>query len=464
MSPHRVLVVDDERSMRDFLSILLSREGYVVETVATAEDAMVSFEKHPHDLVLTDLSLPGRNGMDLLRDVKAIAARGTRDTPVIVITAFGTTESAVEAMKAGALDYIMKPFNNDELKLVVRRALELGSLEEENRRLKAELHVRPQYADLVGSSAAMQRIYALIERVKDTHTNCLILGESGTGKEMVARAIHFSGARATGPFVAINCGAIPDTLIESELFGYKRGAFTGANRDKTGLFDAADGGTLFLDEVGEMPLMSQVKVLRAIQERKITPVGGVEEHEVTVRLLAATNRDLEEEVRKGSFRDDLFYRLNVVSIEVPPLRERRDDILDLARLFLTRYSQDYRKNLVGFTADAVRRLKQYDYPGNVRELQNIVERSVAMSEGSRIGLESLPDRFRSDSFASTESTVDAGFPADGVDLERELAALERGWIQKALEAAGGNKTRAADLLGLSFRSFRYRLQKLGMAE
>jgi two-component system, NtrC family, response regulator PilR len=358
----------------------------------------------------------------------------------------------------------MKPFNNDELKLVVRRALEIGSLEEENRRLKAELHVRPQYANLVGSSPAMQRIYALIERVKDTHTNCLILGESGTGKEMVARAIHFSGARATGPFVAINCGAIPDNLLESELFGYKRGAFTSANRDKDGLFDAANGGTLFLDEVGEMPLLSQVKVLRAIQERKITPIGGVEEHEVTVRLLAATNRDLEEEVRKGSFREDLFYRLNVVTIDVPPLRDRRDDILDLARLFLTRYSQDYRKNLVGFTADAVSRLKEYDYPGNVRELQNIVERSVAMSVGSRVGLESLPDRFRGETAALQESNEDATFPAAGLDLDRELATIERRWIKKALAAAGGNKTRAAELLGLSFRSFRYRLQKLGLAE
>lgn len=463
MSKPRVLIVDDERSMRDFLSILFQREGYEIESVVTAEQAIASYEKCPHDVVLTDLNLPGKNGMELLKEIKTACARSMRDTPVIVITAYGTTESAVEAMKAGAIDYVMKPFNNEELKLIVRHALERLNLEEENRRLKAELQDRPRFTNLVGSSSAIQKIYAMIERVRDTRTNCLILGESGTGKEMVARAIHYSGSRSNGPFVAINCGAIPDNLIESELFGYKKGAFTGANRDKTGLFEAANGGTLFLDEVGEMPLMTQVKVLRAIQERRFTPVGGLEEHGIDVRILAATNRDLEEEIRKGNFRDDLFYRLCVVTIEVPPLRERREDILELTRLFLARYSQEYGKNIVGFTADAVKLLREYDYPGNVRELQNIIERSITMSTSARIGVEALPDRVRGSS-TIIELTDEDEFPPTGINLDSELNAFERHWIVKALEAAGGNKTRASELLGLSFRSFRYRLQKLGMVE
>jgi len=456
-----MLVVDDERSMRDFLEILFRREGYEVETAATAEQAILAFERQPHDLVLTDLNLPGKSGLDLLQQIKTRAVQGARDVPVILITAYGTAASAVEAMKRGAFDYVMKPFSNDELKLLVHRALEQRRLIEENLRLKTELQDRYHYGTLVGSSKAMQEVYALIERIKDTRINSLIVGESGTGKELVARAIHYSGVRRTGPFVAVNCGAIPETLIESELFGYRKGAFTGADRDKVGFFEAADKGTILLDEIGEMPLLTQVKTLRAIQEKSITPVGGTDERKVDVRILAATNKDLEEEVRQGHFREDLYYRLNVVMIEVPVLRHREGDVLELARHFTTRYAEEYDKPIQGITPEAARLLRKYAYPGNVRELQNIIERSVALASGTRITPESLPDRLKEGSSLPDESPEEV-FPEDGINLDARLYAYEQKWLAKALEQADGNKTKAAELLGMSFRSFRYRLQKHGV--
>ncbi len=460
---YRILVVDDEHSMREFLQILLEREGYRVETVATAEQGMLSFEKDPHDLVLTDLNLPGMTGMDLLRSIKTRAARGAKGVPIILITAFGTAESAVEAMKMGAFDYVMKPFNNDELKMLVRRALERRRLEEENLRLKAELQGHYALGNLVGSSPAMQEVYSLIRRVRDTPINCLICGESGTGKELVVRAIHYGGTRSSGPFVAVNCGAIPENLIESELFGYCKGAFTGANKDKMGLFEAASTGTLFLDEIGEMPLMTQVKTLRAIQERRVTPVGGVEERKVDVRILAATNKDLAQAVATGRFREDLYYRLNVVTIEVPPLRERGDDILELAGVFLKQYAGEYGKTVTGFTPDTARIIASYDFPGNVRELQNLVERAVALAQGPRITPAELPESIRKVSSLVSLRTEPPDFPEEGIDLDRTMDDFERRWLGLAMERAGGNKTRAAELLGMSFRSLRYRLKKHGMA-
>ena len=463
MTGPRILVVDDERSMRDFLGILFRREGYRMEMAATAEQGLLSYDRDPHDLVLTDLNLPGMTGIDLLKAIKTRTARAARDTPVILITAYGTAESAVEAMKVGAFDYVMKPFNNDELKMVVRRALKQRRLEEEVQRLKAELQDRYHFGTLIGSSPAMRDVYSLIQRVKDTPINCLVYGESGTGKELVVRAIHYSGVRSDGPFVAINCGAIPENLIESELFGYRKGAFTGADRDKVGLFEAANKGTLFLDEIGEMPLITQVKVLRAIQERRITPVGGVDEREVDVRILAATNKDLEAEIQTGNFREDLYYRLNVVAIQVPPLRERGDDVLELARQFLTRFADEYGKPVSGLTPEAARILRQYHFPGNVRELQNIIERSVALTQGSRVTPEALPDKVLGRPPSITQLESDA-FPQEGIDLDAKLDSLERHWLNKALHHAGGNKTRAAHLLGMSFRSFRYRLQKLGIGD
>ncbi len=457
----RILVVDDERSMREFLGILLTREGYQVEKAGTAELGLAAFERNPHDLVLTDLNLPGMNGLDLLRELKTRAASSARNVPIIMITAYGTAETAVEAMKRGAFDYVMKPFNNDELKLLVRRALEERALKEENLRLKTELRDRYHYGTLVGSSKAMQEVYALIERVKDTRINSLVIGESGTGKELVARAIHYSGVRRDSPFVAVNCGAIPETLIESELFGYKKGAFTGAQRDKIGFFEAANKGTIFLDEIGEMPLLTQVKVLRAIQEKKVTPVGSTEEREVDVRILAATNKVLETEVRNGRFREDLFYRLNVITLRVPPLRERRADIQELARHFIARYAREYDKPIEGLTPEAARLLQHHDFPGNVRELENLIERSVALASGTRIGADLLPDKFRPTGDVSLEETATA-FPIEGVDLDERIRSYEYTWLTRALDEAGGNKTRAAELLGMSFRSFRYRLQKHGI--
>ncbi len=462
MPSFRLLVVDDEPSMRELLCILLEREGYRVQAFATAEEALEAFEQDPHDLVLTDMSLPVASGIDLLRNVKARAARSARDVPVIVITAYGTTESAVEAMKIGAFDYVMKPFSNDELKLLVRRALETRTLREENLALKQALQDRYHFGTLVGSSPAMAEVYGLVEQVKDTRISCLIVGESGTGKELVARAIHYSGARAGGPFVPVNCGAIPETLIESELFGYRKGAFTGALRDRVGLFEAATGGTLFLDEIGEMPLLTQVKVLRAIQERKVLPVGGTEEREVDVRILASTNKDLAHEVERGAFREDLYYRLNVVTIPVPALALRGDDVLELTRHFVIRYAKEYGKVVEGFTPEAARLLRQYTFPGNVRELQNVVERAVALSSGPRIGPEALPERVRVATPPAGDDTAEV-LPEEGIDLDARLQAAERHWLLRALEQAGGNRTRAAALLGLTFRSFRYRLQKHGLA-
>ena len=462
MSKQRILVVDDERSMRDFLGILLQREGYEVEKAGTAELGLAAFDRNPHDLVLTDLNLPGMSGLDLLRQLKTRAVSSARDVPVILITAYGTAASAVEAMKMGAFDYVMKPFNNDELKLLARRALDMRALEEENLRLKTELRDRYHYQTLVGSSTAMQEVYALIERVKDTRINSLIEGESGTGKELVARAIHFSGVRRDHPFVAVNCGAIPETLIESELFGYKKGAFTGANRDKIGFFAAADKGTIFLDEIGEMPLLTQVKVLRAIQEKKVNPVGSTEERSVDVRILAATNKDLEAEVRAGNFREDLFYRLNVITLRVPPLRERRADIIELARHFISRYATEYAKPIEGLTPDTARLLQQHEFPGNVRELENLIERSVALAPGTRITADLLPDKFRPREDTSLEDGSVA-FPSEGIELDERIRSYEYTWLTRALDEAGGNKTKAAELLGMSFRSFRYRLQKHGIS-
>jgi two-component system response regulator PilR (NtrC family) len=462
MTKQRILVVDDERSMRDFLGILLLRDGYDVEKAGTAELGLEAFERNPHDLVLTDLNLPGMSGLDLLKAIKTRAASSARDVPVILITAYGTAASAVEAMKRGAFDYVMKPFNNDELKLLCRRALDMRALEEENLRLKTELRDRYHYGNLVGSSQAMQEVYALIERVKDTRINSLIIGESGTGKELVARAIHFSGVRRDQPFTAVNCGAIPENLIESELFGYKKGAFTGAQRDKIGFFAAADKGTLFLDEIGEMPLLTQVKVLRAIQEKKIVPVGGTEERSVDVRILAATNKDLETEVREGRFREDLFYRLNVITLRVPPLRERRADIIELGRHFIGRYAEEYGKPIEGLTPETARLLQLYDFPGNVRELENLIERSVALAPGDRITADLLPDKLRPRDDTSLEDNDD-GFPDGGIELDERIKSYEYTWLTRALDEAGGNKTKAAELLGMSFRSFRYRLQKHGIS-
>lgn len=463
MSGERILVVDDELSMREFLSILLSQDGYTVETASSGEDAMRRLGQQGWPaLILTDLNMPGMSGLELLGRAKDRAARAGRSVSVVVVTAFGTNESVIEAMKLGAANYVYKPFNNDELRLVVRRALGQAELEQENSRLRRELADRYHFGNLVGSSPAMLKVYDLIRRVMGTRISCMIIGESGTGKEMVARAIHFNGDRSSKPFVPINCGAIPESLIESELFGHKKGAFTGAIREKPGLFQVASGGTLFLDEVNSLPLSAQVKLLRAIQERRFTPVGGVEEIAVDVRVLAASNTELEQEVSQGNFREDLYYRLNVVQIRVPPLRERVSDVPALVRFFVRHYAEEYGRSVVGFSPEAMRLVEAWPFPGNVRELRNMVERAVALCPGSIVQPEDLPEAIRITAPRLEEVEERQEIPDDGLDLDALLAATEKKWLRMALEKESGNRTAAARLLKMSFRSFRYRLAKYGM--
>jgi two-component system response regulator PilR (NtrC family) len=459
----RVLVVDDEAGLREMLAVLLEREGYETRTASSGEEGLDLFDAWGPSVVLTDLNMPGIDGLELLRQVRARAATSGRDVPVIVITAYGSVANAVAAMREGAFDYVAKPFHNDELRMLVRKALALRQLEADNARLRAELGERFQLGQLVGTSPRMQEVYALVRRVMGTRINCLVCGESGTGKELLARAIHYGSDRARKPFVAVNCGAIPETLFESELFGHKKGSFTGAVRDRVGYFEAADGGTLFLDEVGEMPLASQVKVLRALAERKVTPVGATGEVSVDVRLVAATNRDLRAEVAAGRFREDLYYRLNVVQIDMPPLRDRREDVTPLTQHFIERFAAEYGKDVRGATPESLRLLRDYGFPGNVRELQNILERAVALEAGTLVTPSSLPERVQGPLTATAEEAIDDdAFPTTGIDLEARLSSVERRYLERALTAASGNRTQAARLLGITFRSLRYRLAKFGM--
>jgi len=466
--PDHILVIDDERSMRELLEILLKREGYRVTACGSAEEGLPVLEEGKVDLVLTDLNLPGVDGLELMRLLRAQTVSAARDVPVVLITAFGTTAHAVEAMKQGAADYVLKPFNNDELLLNLKRTLDRRALQEENLQLRAVLRQKFWFENLIGASPAMLEVYHLIQRVKDSPINCLLHGESGTGKELVARAIHYAGTRKSGPFLAVNCGAIPASLIESELFGYKQGAFTGANRDKKGYFEAAHGGTLFLDEVGDMPLHAQVTVLRAIAERRIVPVGGVEEIQVDVRLIAASHRDLAVQVAEGSFRDDLYYRLNVVRLDLPSLRERDGDIELLARHFVRQFSDEYGKGITGLSGAALDQLHRYDWPGNVRELRNAMERAVALETGTTIALDSLPQTVRDAKgvgiLQSKGRDSVSALPTEGMDLDAILGGMEQHYLELALQRTSGNRTQAAELLGMSYRSFRYRLAKYGMDE
>ncbi len=451
----RILIVDDEESMREFLEILLRKEGHEVLAVGDGNEALQRIAGEEYDLVLTDLRLGDVSGIEILEAVK----RYHPQTEVVLITAFATTDNAIEAMKKGAYDYVTKPFKVEELRTLVQKALEKRALVRENIRLKEELGSRHQLAGLVGRSPAMQRLYALVDKVAPTRSTVLVTGESGTGKELVARAVHLRSPRASAAFVPVNCAAIPEGLIESELFGHEKGAFTGAHMSQEGLFVSARGGTLFLDEIAELPLGMQVKLLRVLQERKVKPVGGNREVEVDVRLIAATNRDLRAEVEAGRFREDLFYRLNVIHLEVPPLRQRREDILLLAEHFLARFERDSgrRVRLSPAAADA---LEAYDFPGNVRELENCIERAATLASGDVIGLEDLPELVSGRRRPSGGIAIE--IPEGGVDLQAELDALERAYLRQALERTGGAKKKAAALLGLTFRSFRYRLAKHGI--
>lgn len=453
----RILVVDDELSMREFLGILLEGEGYQVDQADSAEEALLCLDRERYDMVISDVSMPGLGGIELLARIKA----QTPETAVLMITAFTTAEQAVEAMKLGAYDYLGKPFKVEEVKVLVRKALEKRSLVQENKRLKAEVQERFGFSGLIGKSKQMQDLYDLIGKVADSMANVLIMGESGTGKELAAKAIHYNSPRRGAPFVAVNCGAIPDTLIESELFGHAKGAFTGAFADRPGLFEQAEGGTLFLDEIGEVPLQLQAKLLRVLQEREFRRVGGASSLRADVRIVAASNRNLEEQVREGSFREDLFYRLNVVQVRMPSLKERVEDIPALVEHFYKKFAIWSGTGEI-VTPDALKALFNYPFPGNVRELENLVERCVVL--GSRvITVECLPQRVREYRIPSAPAG-DFIIPDAGIDLQAYLDTLEHRLLVQALEKSGGVKKRAAALLGMTFRSFRYRLAKFGMDE
>lgn len=455
----RILVVDDEKSMVDFLLILLRKLGHRVEGVTTFEEARRLVEQATYDLVISDLRIRDQSGLDLMRLVKERAPT----TEVIVITAFASMDNAIEAMKLGAYDYVTKPFNVEEFKVLVNNALEKKSLRDENLSLQEKVTARDVVGDIVGKSAALQGIFDMIERIKDARSNVLITGESGTGKEVVARAIHKASPRRLRPFVAVNCGALPENLMESELFGYRKGAFTGATADHEGLFEAAHGGTIFLDEIGELPLHLQVKLLRVLQERVVRRVGDTQDRPVDVRVITATNRNLEADVHAGRFREDLYFRLNVLHIHIPPLRERREDIVVLAQHFLRKYNKEMGRNLEGFTPEAMVCLETYGFPGNVRELENIVERAVALTPTGRIGVDALPA-----SVCGAQGTpmVTNGLPIldaqHGIQLEAFIEDLEKRYLLRALDLTNGQKNKAAELLGMSFRSFRYKLDKYGI--
>ena len=454
-----ILVVDDEPGLREMLSILFRREGYTV-TVApgfvAARDALRNAPT-PYGVILADLMMPDGSGLDIVTAAKEVAP----DSEVIVMTAHSTLEIAVDAMKRGAYDFVTKPFATAELRALVGKAFEKRALVGENARLRAQVD-RQQPKELLGHSAAMQKILDIVRRIAAGRSTVLITGESGTGKERIAKVIHDFSDRKGKPFQVLNCGAIPEALIESELFGHERGAFTGATGRKLGFFREAEGGTVFLDEIGELPLPMQVKLLRVLQERKVRGIGEADESTIDVRVLAATNRDVENDVKSGKFRQDLYYRLNVIRLLVPPLRDRREDIPELASHFLDRSAREHGKAVRSLSPDAIRALESYTFPGNVRELENIIERAVALALGSHIGAGDLPEEVSGASARTTPALLE--LPETGCDLDQVLGEVERRLILQSLDRAGGVRTNAAKTLGLTLRSLRYRMQKLAIGE
>jgi two-component system response regulator PilR (NtrC family) len=450
-----ILVVDDERSMREFLSILLEREGYGTDKAEDAEQALRLLDTGVYDLVISDVSMPGLSGLDLLERIKLV----TPETAVLLITAFSTAEQAVEAMKLGAYDYIPKPFKVEEIKVLVRNALEKRQLVRENLLLRRQMEERYSFSGIIGKSAKMRDMYTLIEKVANSTATVLILGASGTGKELAAKAIHYNGPRREKRFVAVNCGAIPETLMESELFGHLKGAFTGALSDRPGLFEQAEGGTLFLDEIGEVPLQLQAKLLRVLQEREFRRIGDSIDRKADVRIIAASNRDIEEQVKEGSFRGDLYYRLDVVQVKMPPLRERPEDIPLLIEHFYRKFAGEPEEGRT-ITGDAMKALMLYPFPGNVRELENIVERALVIGDRV-ISIDSLPGHVTS-SHKGPKPDEALTIEPEGINLEAYLDGIEKRYLLQALDQCSGVKKKAAQLLGMSFRSFRYRLAKFGM--
>jgi two-component system, NtrC family, response regulator PilR len=458
-APARVLVVDDERSMRELLSIVLRRDGYDVLIAEDGAAAVELLKRERVDILITDIRMPHMNGVDLLREAKRIAP----DIVSIVMTAFASTETAVEALRLGAADYVHKsPNAASELRLRVGRELERKRLQQENVLLKRAMRTSHQFANIIGTSTPMMALFQLVETIAPTSSTVLITGESGTGKELVARAIHVNSPRRDRPFVALNCGALSETLLDSELFGHMRGAYTGADSNKKGLIEVAEKGTIFLDEIGEMSPVVQVKLLRVLQERKFRRLGGTEEIDADIRILAATNRDLSKMVADGTFREDLFYRINVIPLRLPSLRERIDDIPLLADHFVARFAEQMGKPISGISGAAVARLKLYGWPGNIRELENAMERAVALEQSPTILIDSLPENLANREPEAASAAAPEAFPDAGFDLERHVQDIEREYIAEALRRAGGVKVKAAELLGMSFRSFRYYTKKYNL--
>jgi two-component system, NtrC family, response regulator PilR len=456
--PPRILVVDDERSMRELLAIVLRREGYEVLLAENGRTAVDALEREPVDLLISDIKMPDMSGVDVLRAAKKVDP----DILGIMITAFASTETAVEAMRLGACDYLSKPFDVDLLKMKVREKIENRQLRQENVLLKRSLGLAHQFTNIIGRSEAMLAVFKMIETVSRTNSTILLTGESGTGKGLVAQAIHFHSLRREKPMVSLNCGAMPETLLESELFGHMRGAFTGADSNKKGLLEVAERGTVFLDEIGEMSAVMQVKLLRVLQERRFRRVGGLEELTADIRVIAATNQDLTKAVAESRFREDLYYRINVIPIVLPALRDRREDIPLIAEHFLAKYSEQMAKPIRGISHEAMELLMAHDWPGNIRELENVLERAVALEGTPAILPDSLPPNLRGDSARPAVSASPDALPASGFDLEAHVKEIEMGYIAEALKRAGGVQVKAAELLGMSFRSFRYYVKKYNL--
>ncbi len=445
---HRILIVEDEEKLRRVVELQLASSGFEVDQAGSAEEGLRLADRA--DLVLTDLRLPGIDGLELIHRLR----RQNANLPIIVITAFGTVENAVEAMKAGALDFLPKPFSMDHLMAVVNKGLEMRALRDENRKLREELGLRYAFENIIGRSAPMQDIFATIERVAPTRATVLIAGESGTGKDLIARAIHYHSPRRDRPFVKIDCTTIPENLMESELFGYERGAFTGANSPKVGKFETAEAGTVFLDEIGDMPASIQVKLLRVLQERAFERLGSTKTRQIDVRVIAATNADLRAALESGEFREDLYYRLNVVPLTVPPLRERKDDIPALVDHFIKKYSKELGSRATSISSEALQVLWSHHWPGNVRELQNVIERSMVLCSGDRLEASDI----KLDVAPRYPQNAEEPLLPGGMTLEEH----ERMLIRKALDQASGNKSQAARLLGLTRNALRYRLSQMGL--
>jgi len=457
----RILVVDDERSMRELLAIVLRREGYDVLLADNGRAAIDLLERESVDILISDIKMPDVSGVDVLRAAKQI----DQDILGIMITAFASTETAVEAMRLGACDYLSKPFDVDLLRMKVREKIENRQLRQENVLLKRTLGLTHQFSNIIGRSESMLAVFKMIETVARTNSTILLTGESGTGKGLVAQAVHFHSLRRDRPCVAVNCGAMPEALLESELFGHMKGAFTGADSNKKGLVEVAERGTVFLDEIGEMSAVMQVKLLRVLQERKFRRVGGLEEMQADIRVIAATNQELAKLVAEGRFREDLFYRINVIPIHLPPLRERREDIPLLAEHFLAKFTEQMEKPVRSISNDALQLMVRYDWPGNIRELENTIERAVALEHTPAVLPDSLPPAVRAENVkaaSAAAASASESLPESGFDLEAHVKEIERVYIAEALKRAGGVQVKAAELLGMSFRSFRYYVKKYNL--